>query len=586
MSFHLRLKPKFWDHYDVAAGPFKHLFDFRRMWRQAVILTAAVSIMPLVLMALIDYNIGRKAMNSEILLRTSRLVSNTRRTVSYFLEERKAAVEFVIRDNSYESLGNPSRLNQVLGNLKRAFGGFTDLGIVDPSGRQRAYSGPYELAGADYSGQAWFEQVMDLGVHISEVFLGFRREPHFVIASLHGEPDGSGYIVRATIDTEIFQELLSNLEISGEGDAFIVNREGVLQTPSRFYGKTLEAIPLAVPPYKEHTQVLDVAGPDGVPLVMGYAYIQNTPFILMICKQKPKLMEPWIQSQWEIFGFLMVSIVAIVVVVLWVSTFLVGRIFEADQKRVATLHQVEYSNKLASLGRMAAGVAHEINNPLAIINEKAGLIKDLFAFKKEYAADPRLAALVDAIIGSVERCATITRRLLSFARHMGGEARVGPLRMEDVVEEVLGFSIKEASYRSIEVDFEVADDMPEMETDRGKVQQILLNLINNAFAAVSDGGRLEIRVEPVEGDRVRISVSDDGCGIPESDVGKVFEPFFSTKSYQGGTGLGLSITYGLVTELGGTIGVESALGKGTTFTIVLPVKLKPSGGERNACAAG
>jgi signal transduction histidine kinase len=262
-------------------------------------------------------------------------------------------------------------------------------------------------------------------------------------------------------------------------------------------------------------------------------------------------------------------VTVILLVILGVATYLVNRIFMADQRRVMSLHQVEYSNKMASLGRLASGVAHEINNPLAIINEKAGLIKDLFSFKAAYAQDPKLVGLVDSILLSVQRCAAITKRLLGFARHM--EVTIQPINLEEGIREILSFLEKEAEYRSIVVSVAVLDEIPTFESDRGKLQQIFLNVVNNAFAALADGGRLDITIKRIEPHRVSIAFADNGCGIPENDLKRVFEPFFTTKADKGGTGLGLSITYGLVQELGGEITVQSEIGKGTTFTIILPL---------------
>ncbi len=563
-------KPDFWDHEDVAAGPFKHLFNFRRIWKQTVFLTLTVTLTPLIFMAAIDYRVSRKAIESDIQLRTARLVSNTRRSVSFFLQERKSALAYVIEDTLLEDIMNPVRLAQILENLKRAFGGFIDLGVIDEQGIQRAYAGPFLLEGIDYSGEDWYRHVLQEGIYVSDVFLGVRQMPHFVIAIHCRCLTGRPYVLRATIDTDKFNHLFAELDLAGHGDAFLVNRSGILQTPSRIFGPVLNPIPLPVPPHSERSEVIDAVDPGKNPLVLGYAYIENTPFILMICKSKGELFQSWKKAQLEILMFLTVSVAAIIVVILWGTTYLVSQIYDADQKRVATLHQVEYSNKMASIGRLAAGVAHEINNPLAVINEKAGLIKDLFLLKENYAADEKLLALVDSILKSVERCGTITRRLLGFARHMGGPPALQTFNIKDVIGEVAGFFEKEASYRSIELRAEVPDDLPAVESDLGKVQQVLVNLLNNAFAAVSEGGHIAIRVRRRDG-VLAIDVADDGCGIAEGDLKKIFEPFFTTKRSRGGTGLGLSITYGLVKELGGEIHVESQLGKGTTFTFTLPL---------------
>jgi signal transduction histidine kinase len=289
----------------------------------------------------------------------------------------------------------------------------------------------------------------------------------------------------------------------------------------------------------------------------------------MIVKNKNELMKPWYSTRLQLMGFLAGSITVILVVILGVATYLVNRIYLADQKRITMLHQVEYSNKMATIGRLAAGVAHEINNPLAVINEKAGLIKDLFSMRKDCAQDEKLMNTINAVLSSVERCAKITRRLLGFMRNTG--VTTERINLKETLQEVLAFLGKEAEYRSFHISIHMDEDVPEITSDRGRLQEIFLNVINNSFAAMQDGGHMEVTVKRSKQDRVSVAIRDNGCGIPKADLDRVFEPFFSTRAGKGGTGLGLSITSGLVQELGGDIGVDSEVGKGTSFTVTLPI---------------
>jgi len=576
MSLIDRLKPEFWDYTDMAAG-YEHLFDFRRMWKLAAFLTAAVAVIPLVFLSAVNYHVTQRSIESDRLSRTARLVSNTQRTMFYFFDERRSALEFIVKENSFESLHKPGALAQILKNLKNSFGGFTDLGLIDPFGRQRGYVGPFKLAGKDYSDQNWYEEVLKNGVYISDVFLGFRHVPHIVIAVKRSQPNGLFYILRATLDIKKLDKLLSNIEVDGRGDAFMINRQGALQTSSLYHGNVLEKLSLPVPKYALKTQVLEGDDPNGVPLITGYKYITDTPFIFMVVKYKKELMKSWYKTRMKLIVFLGISITIILVVVVGMSTYLVNKSYMADQKRIMTLHQVEYTNKMASVGRLAAGVAHEVNNPLAIIDEKAGLIKDLLTFKQEYGEDLKLLGLAESILSSVKRAGTITKRLLTFSRHM--EASIESINIRELIEEVLSFLTKEAEYRSIRVSLTASEDVPQIESDRGKLQEIFLNLINNAFAAMSDGGNLDIQISQKETDKVLVTVADDGCGISESDLKRVFEPFFSTKTKKGGTGLGLSLTQNFVRKIGGTINVESEVGKGTTFLISLPLKMERKDGR-------
>ena len=580
-----RIKPSFWDKQEIAPGASRHQYTYRRIWKLAVLLTGGVSLVPLIFITVVNYKAMQRAIESEYLFRTTRVVSNTRRAVSFFLKERKFALDFIVHDNGFESLSNKERLSGILENLKRSFGGgFVDIGVINAAGYQVNYVGPYNLEGKDYSGQKWFKQVLENGIYISDVFLGYRKVPHLVIAVKGTGQSGASYVLRASLSIAPFENLLSNLVLAGSGDAFIINHEGILQTSTRYHGKVLQKLPLPVPEYSPHTRVFEMQGPSGRDLIIGYKYIDETPFILMIVKSRRLCMEPCFKVGLELLAFLLISITVILTVILGTATYMVKKIQVADEKRSASLHHVEYANKMASIGRLAASVAHEINNPLAIINEKTGLIKDLFTLNPEYSKDTKLLGLVDSILTSVKRAGTITRRLLNFSRNL--QASVEPINLKEAIQEVLGFMGKEAELRSIDIRMEVAQDVPILQTDRGKLQQILLNLVNNAFAAVKDGGYIELKAELKDKDHVAITVADDGCGISEHELSRIYEPFFSTKTGQGGTGLGLSITYGLVQEIGGSIHVKSTVGKGTSFTISIPLRAENKKHERNKGIVG
>ena len=238
----------------------------------------------------------------------------------------------------------------------------------------------------------------------------------------------------------------------------------------------------------------------------------------------------------------------------------------------ATQSPLIQSEKMASLGELTAGIAHEINNPLALVNETAGYVKDLFVIKKQYSKDDELLENIDYILEAVERCGTITRQLLGFARKF--DVKIQRVNLNEVISDVLVFHNKESEYRNISVVVDISKDLAEIETDRGKLQQVLLNLVNNAFQAVDDGCNLAINAAPEGRDKVSITISDNGCGMPEENLSKIFEPFFTTKERGQGTGLGLTITYGLVKKLNGNISVISKEMEGTTFIITLPIRMQ------------
>ena len=574
-----RMAPRFWR----SAGetdPHQNLFNYRHIWLLSVGLLSLVTLVPLGVIFVADYQITQSAIQAESVARMTRLTSNTRRTIGFFLEERLAALQFTVREETTSELRDPERLSQVLRNLKSGFGGFIDLGLINGEGIQVAYAGPYELLGRSYADQTWFLQTMETGSSVSDTFLGYRKAPHMTAAVRIDTIEQGCCVLRATLDGEYLFSILSALDLSDQGDAFLVNREGVIQSPSRFHGGLLEKLDIDVPPYNEHTQVVEVTDREGNQLQVGYAFIKNSPLVLMLVSPKADALRTWFNLRQQMLWFFVGSVIAIVLALAGISSYMVNRVYEADQTRLRTLHQMEHTSRLASIGRLAAGVAHEINNPLAIINEKAGLMRDLFEFKEEYAKDDRLLRMLDSITASVERCGTITKQLLSFARHF--EVDIKPVNLGKLIEDVLSFLRKEAEYRGIAISVNLEENLPEILTDRGTVQQILVNLVNNALQAMHEGGRLDVVGERTD-EGIKLTVSDTGCGIAEENLKRIFEPFFTTKKGKGGTGLGLSITYGLVKKLHGKLDVQSELGKGTTFSVVLPLAHEEKRNEGPTC---
>jgi signal transduction histidine kinase len=169
----------------------------------------------------------------------------------------------------------------------------------------------------------------------------------------------------------------------------------------------------------------------------------------------------------------------------------------------------------------------------------------------------------------VQRCAKVTRDLLNFTRHLN--LSIQAIDLNEIIYEVKSVLTKKAELRSITVGITVSEDIPTFESDRGKLEQVFFNLFNSAFGAMSDGGHLGITATRKNDNYISVAFTDNGRGIPESDLKNIFEPFYYAKTGHSGTGLGLAVTYALVQEIGGTISVQSRPGQETCFDISIPL---------------
>jgi two-component system NtrC family sensor kinase len=239
-----------------------------------------------------------------------------------------------------------------------------------------------------------------------------------------------------------------------------------------------------------------------------------------------------------------------------------SKVEERSREIMLMEEQLRRSEKLASLGTLSAGVAHEINNPLTGILLYASIINS------DKRLDPALMPDVERVISETQRCAGIVKHLLEFSRESSPEKEVTVL--DAILDEVVTLFHEQPDFRNIAIRKKYGDGLPYISVDPNQIRQVFMNLVINAGHAMPNGGDLEISTyRTADGKYVCAGLKDNGDGIPEENLARIFDPFFTTKSE--GTGLGLSISYGIIENNGGKIEVKSRVGEGTTFVVMLPV---------------
>lgn len=246
---------------------------------------------------------------------------------------------------------------------------------------------------------------------------------------------------------------------------------------------------------------------------------------------------------------------------------------KANEQKCTLDEQLIQSQKLAAIGELSSGIAHEINNPLAIMGQETEWIKHLLKDDNLQApgATEELRDSLREIVGQVDRCKEITHKLLDFARKK--EPLIQGADVNKLIEDMARLVEKEAAQKNIKLVREYEKNLPRVRTDPPLLRQVVLNILNNAAYAIGKDGTITIATSQFGGDSVALTFNDTGCGIPKEQLDKIFDPFFTTKPPGEGTGLGLSISHSIIVKLGGRIFVSSEVGRGTTFTIHLPVQL-------------
>jgi len=540
-----------------------------------IILVSFAPLLVVVLIAGYQYSV---AYEEKVEAHLRELVLKHDQTIDSYLDEKMAEIRVLAKVIDLGSLATPAGIRALHDALTVGHGSdFVDLGLIDERGIQVAYSGPFRLQGLDYSREAWFRAVREKTVHVSDVGLGMRGVPHFIIA-LRMRAQGREWVLRTTLDFIAFNRLVEDIRIGETGMAYIVNREGEFQTTPR------RDMTAEVPFLRELARSLTgsadrVRGRAAMAVMDNPATGRETIFVtspikggdwLMVYQQEADDAFATLNRSRDLaVGILFLGGLSITVMAFLMSRRMARKVEKADAAKDILNEQVIEAGKLASVGELAAGIAHEINNPVAIMVEEAGWIQDLLEEGlSEDDNEREVQRALNQIRTQGARCKEITHKLLSFARKI--DPTVMSFDLNDLVREIAELSGQRAKYANVVIETSLGDNIAPVEASPSEMQQVFLNLVNNAIDAMDPGGGDLDIITRQEGDTVVALVSDTGSGIPEANLSRIFDPFFTTKPVGKGTGLGLSIIYGIINKLGGTITVDSAVGRGTTFTISLP----------------
>ncbi len=499
------------------------------------------------------------------------VAGSQKNSIDIYLQERIVNLNNLFHSKEFTLQPTSEVMKSYLQNLKRFDEAFVDVGFLDSNGIEIGYAGPFStFPEKNYNKETWYTSLISENKKyvVSDLSLGSGKTPRFTIATRQ-ELDGRIFIMRTTLDPDKLYMFLRSISHGKSIDSMIVNRQGQYQVVdlnrSPFQGTSA-----FIPPYSSPSGVEEIAS-GNEPMLVAYSWLTETPWALLT-KQPVSVAQTGMYLARSILtiGLIVISLI-ISVVIYYTINKLVENARKMAEKGQQLQEMLAHASKLASIGELAAGVAHEINNPLAIIMATSGVIRDML--NPEFELDHSSTA-INSELTIIDNAATRAKGITKKLQDMGKSSASCsvPCDINALLDDVLN-RLKKTEFKSknIEVVTHFNTLLPSIMAEAYPLRQVFGNILINASDAITEAGTITVSTETHE-ELVSVTINDTGKGIPPEDLKRIFNPFFTTKGGGKGTGLGLSIAASIVKYCRGTIKVNSILGVGSSFIVQLPLK--------------
>ncbi len=547
---------------------------YSRLRQQMLAVLLLFGLAPLLAMGVAGFLANKEEVESHTRNVLETVAQDRKAAIELFLDARLDALAFAAASQPASALASAAGLERIRQLLQHGAGGIVDLALLDGTGKPLAHTGPYGPMLPD-SGAHGLEEARVLGRYESDVFLGLGRFPHMILAVAKREGEAL-YILRATIDATALGSLVRQGGSESGADVFILDRAGKYQTQQDETHQILARAEME--PATPHSGVrVTEAVHNGNREITATTWLRHDRWLL-VARQAPPSFSNHLRRHPILTVVFVLGLLIVPPLSVFVAHYRLRQIRGLEAERAALLESVAESQKMATIGRLAATVAHEINNPLAVIHAQIGVISDGLAGESTpFARD--VSERVKKIEAQIERGRKVTHRLLGFSRRVGPDLE--PVDVQAALEEAVGFVEKETEASGTRFVRNYQLDVPMIRTSLAQMQQVFLNLINNAVDALGGQGEVVLTIRQADAG-IAVTIADNGPGIPEKQLRHMFEPFYSTKAGNH-AGLGLAICRETMQNLGGDIDVASRPGEGTTFTLRFP--LAPPEGEVHSGAS-
>ncbi|MGB6064372.1 MAG: cache domain-containing protein [Desulfomonilaceae bacterium] len=541
------------------------------LWLKIVTVMLFLGIVPLLVLGTIIYYQSRAAYEKIIVdtLQTSAL--DTGRAVDLFLNERVSELFTIARTQTLDQLKNRVALDKIFLGLKDACRFFSAVEIVNNRGKRIAYAGLRDSTSETFDklDKDWVRRVLSSGVYVSDVFEDYRNEPHFFVAAASAKE--SGWILRGTVKAEALDKIMRSAPVGKKGYAFIVSKNNLLQTTPHagekqslpFYSSDLFASTRT-----KDSQIL-YRGKDSFAAAIP---IRSGGWVLVLGENFREQMVPLLEVRRT--G---VFIAAACILFILGSAVLTARSIVKGFARFSRQEQPDdntemQSGKMMALDRMAAGIAHEVNNPLAIIGGMAGWMKDLLG-EEDIRASKNFETYKDCLAKierEVRRCKMVTQRLLSFGRSVTPSRAA--VDVNHLLVETVSLFESEAYFRDIGIHATYGDRLPPVTTDPTKLQQVFFDIFDESIDAVGKYGSINVNTS-CERDRqeLLITISRSGSESSSANIAEVTGSVPTVDASGTRSAKRFSDSHSVISESGGTISVADPVAGHRTFTIRLPV---------------